>query len=551
MSRYLTKSRFKLAIECPTKLFYTKKDKYYNQKNDDNFLEALAESGLQIGELAKLSYPDGSEVKSLDDSIALEETNHLLRNNQVSIFEAAIKFENCFIRADILIKNKNIIELIEVKSKSYKNGDENKFHTAVWKKYIHDVAFQKYVLQNAFPDSIVKASLMLVDKDKVCSVEGLFGKFKIEKNKKERKFVTISSNLSEEDKNVDILTKVPVDNHVDTIIQGNGLLYTEKSFADEIKFLSEQYEKDQKINSDLGSKCKKCEFKFPEEKKYKGFKSGFEECWEREAGFTSEDFNEQTVLDLQNFRKTDEVMKKGIFKLKDLPESYIASSDTGNRQKVQIERSINKKTCIDTSGIKDEMDKWQFPLHFIDFETSRPAIPFTRGKKPYEEIAFQFSHHTVEENEKIEHKNQYINLQHSYFPNFDFLRALKKALQNDNGTIFRYWDHENTYLKKIKEQLKNSNESDKNELIIFIDSITKNGTRAMIDLGKDIILKYYYSPKMKGSNSIKKVLPSILSESQFLQNKYSQPIYGTDKIKSLNFKNKIWIQKTLLIHTSF
>ena len=35
--RYLTKSRFKLGMECPTKLFYTKKKEYLDSKMDDSF----------------------------------------------------------------------------------------------------------------------------------------------------------------------------------------------------------------------------------------------------------------------------------------------------------------------------------------------------------------------------------------------------------------------------------------------------------------------------------------------------------------------------------
>ena len=51
--RYLTKSRFKMALECPTKLFYTAKKNYANQKMDDPFLLALADGGFQM----KLSQP--------------------------------------------------------------------------------------------------------------------------------------------------------------------------------------------------------------------------------------------------------------------------------------------------------------------------------------------------------------------------------------------------------------------------------------------------------------------------------------------------------------
>ncbi|WP_298923798.1 hypothetical protein [uncultured Ramlibacter sp.] len=51
--RYLIKSRFKLALECPTKLFYIgKPGLYLDTKQQDDFLQALAEGGFQVGELA-------------------------------------------------------------------------------------------------------------------------------------------------------------------------------------------------------------------------------------------------------------------------------------------------------------------------------------------------------------------------------------------------------------------------------------------------------------------------------------------------------------------
>jgi len=56
--RYLTKSKFKLALECPTKLFYCDKKEYLNRKLDDEFLENLAKGGFQVGKLAKLYFPD-------------------------------------------------------------------------------------------------------------------------------------------------------------------------------------------------------------------------------------------------------------------------------------------------------------------------------------------------------------------------------------------------------------------------------------------------------------------------------------------------------------
>ena len=116
---HLTKSKFKLATECPTKLFYTgKKDEYANTSLDNPFLEALAEGGYQVGELAKYYYPNGHNIDTLDYDDALDQTNKLLEQDNVVIFEAAVKYNDLFIRVDILEKRGKFIKLIEVKAKS-------------------------------------------------------------------------------------------------------------------------------------------------------------------------------------------------------------------------------------------------------------------------------------------------------------------------------------------------------------------------------------------------------------------------------------------------
>ena len=106
MPRYLTKSRFKLAVECPTKLFYSGKDRLYrNIKSEDSFLQALADGGFQVGRLAQLLWPNGYEIKSKNHEEAESETQKLLSQvGEVVLFEPAIRFNNLFIRVDVLIK---------------------------------------------------------------------------------------------------------------------------------------------------------------------------------------------------------------------------------------------------------------------------------------------------------------------------------------------------------------------------------------------------------------------------------------------------------------
>jgi hypothetical protein len=198
------------------------------------------------------------------------------------------------------------------------------------------------------------------------------------------------------------------------------------------------------------------------------------------------------------------------------------------------------------------MDSWTFPLHFIDFETTAMAIPFNKGRRPYEGIAFQFSHHIVHEDGRIEHKGEYINTERGVFPNYEFVRQLKAELDKDQGTIFKYSNHENTYLNMIYTQLQTetSDIEDKDELCDFIKTITKSkkdsveqwrGERNMVDMLK-VVKDYYYNPMTGGSNSIKLVLPATLNSSDYLKEKYSKPIYGTSEISSKNFKDWVWFK---------
>jgi uncharacterized protein DUF2779 len=331
-----------------------------------------------------------------------------------------------------------------------------------------------------------------------------------------------------------------------------------RTFEEEINFFSENYLKNQKIEPDRGAKCKNCEFRTlatPPKK------SGFKECW---AGVVTQDeIDEPFVFDIWNFRKADALIATGKILMKDVMKEDISpKKDKGpglsasERQWIQVEcaREGKSQPFIDLGGLHCEILAWKFPLHFIDFETTMVAVPFNAGCRPYEQVAFQFSHHILHEDGRIEHVGQYINDRRGFFPNFEFVRELKAQLEVDAGTILRYAAHENTVLCQILEQLKASNEPDRQVLMDWIRTVTRStssmedeweGPRCMIDMW-DALKKYYYHPATNGSNSIKKVLPVVLQESELLQEKYQKPIYGSaGGIRSLNFKDWVWLKKDL------
>ncbi len=567
---FLTKSRFKVGCECPTKLYYLDNKDYGSTMADNSFLAALAEGGFQVGELAKIYHPGAVEITTMNKDEAVEQTNALLAQNEAIIYEAAFRFENLFIRADIVLKKGNSLTLIEVKAKSIDRSEENPFYTknslkkgepkinSEWQPYLLDVAFQKYVIKKAHPKFNVTSSLMLADKTATATVDGLNQLFFID-NSGKRTDVKVAPGTTLASVGKPLLAKITVDDEVAIIWD---------SLFDEVKTFEQQVQSLSKICADtlfttpaISADCKSCEFRISSDLKNTGKKSGFEECWAATAKSAKFDLKEPLVFDVWNFRKAAKLMEEGVFAAKDIAEDAVEPTSRGDepglsmteRQWLQIEKikAHDDTPFLDIEGMHQEMKSWQFPLHFIDFETTMVAIPFNKGRRPYEQTAFQFSHHVVEKSGVSYHKSEYINTTKGFFPNFEFVRALKKSLSEDNGTIFRFATHENTVLCQIRGQLLASDEKDKAQLIQFIESITNpakdaektwRAERRMVDMC-ELVKKYFYHPKTKGSNSIKKVLPAILNESKYLQTKYSTPTYGTaGGVKSKNFKDWTWIQ---------
>ena len=129
-------------------------------------------------------------------------------------------------------------------------------------------------------------------------------------------------------------------------------------------------------------------------------------------------------------------MEAGRVKMSNLSKEDVNSKSdkkpgisTSERQWLQIEKFQNEDNSIwlDRANLESEMNSWEFPLHFIDFETSTVAIPFNAGRRPYEELAFQFSHHIVHEDGSVEHFGQYLNLKQGEFPNYEFVERTQSS----------------------------------------------------------------------------------------------------------------------------
>jgi hypothetical protein len=579
--RVLTKSRFKLGLECPNKLYYTHKEEVYaNNKSSNPFLEALASGGFQVEELARLHFPNGVLIEDDTDRTKYNyeekviQTNELLKNDNVVIFEAAFMFENLFIRVDILEKKGNQIKLIEVKAKSFNssNGlsefanDKLKIDSK-WKAYLFDIAFQQYVIKKSFPDYQVTPYLMLADKNKSTSVDGLNQMFRITKNSGNRTgIVKIKEQIDSLNiENDSVLTKIDVSLLVDRISSGEERIIEEYDFEDAIQLFAKAYEEDRFFDYDLKfNACKKCEFRKDENEPI--LKSGFENCFSKKLDWTENDFKAPNAFEIGKLHHTKltlfnelQILKLSdiddeLFKPKTKSSKVLNGISNYERQLIQKHKSLEEdvKPYLLKESLKAEIVSWKFPLNFIDFEASTVALPFYAGQKPYEKVVFQFSHHIYHKGGSIEHANEYINVEAGVFPNFEFVRALQKALNQNEGTVFQYSPYENSTLNQIKAQLEASNEADKETLITFIKTLTTppkdkdykgekwNPSRGMVDLC-EVIKAYYYNPHTKGSNSIKQVLPAIFKTSKLIKEQYSKPI-GEINLSSKNFgPQHVWL----------
>ena len=562
--RYLTKSRFKLGLECPTKLYYTGKELFPNQKQVDPFLQQLANGGFQVEALARLMYENGDMIADKNRENATTETTTKLKQNNALLYEASFLHDGLHVRTDIVQKTENHLRLIEVKAKSSRSSDSiqdeflqknKKKLDSNWESYLWDLAFQTHVAQKMMPEMSVSSFLLLVDKDAVASIDGIHQKFKITNNSDDQRMnIIVEKGLKYDSLENDLLVEKDVSEIILRILSGD-IVHSENglSFLDNVKMLSENYAKDNEMNSPIGRKCKDCEFRLNDSQvNDASLISGFNRCWIKDGRVRKDELSSPKTYNIFNSGFAKKVMiEDSIVLAKNLSEDHIykpsktkkSGFSMHERQALQLEdiKSLKNRKEFNEEALKSYWDKMKFPLNMIDFETCTTAIPFTKGMRPYETIAFQFSHHVVYEDGRVEHANQWICTDPHKFPNFDFVRALKDALGKNEGSIFRFHNHENTVLNEIKQQLTRSKENDKDILISFIEEITSyeiaegkaQGWRCMIDLHR-LINDCYHNTHFAHSLSLKVVLPAVIHTDEGIQSRYANSIAEIG-VSSLNF----------------
>ena len=182
----------------------------------------------------------------------------------------------------------------------------------------------------------------------------------------------------------------------------------------------------------------------------------------------------------------------GITELKDVPKSMLNST-----QAMVQKNTLAGTTYFDADGAAAELARESVegaPHYFLDFETSNSAIPHWKGTRPFQQVPFQFSMHTLHPDGTLEQET-FLDLSGDD-PRRSFAEALVKAC-GDTGPVFVYHaSFEKTVIRR--------------EAIAFPDLADELSAivERVVDL-LPIARDYYYNPSQNGSWSIKYVLPAI------------------------------------------
>jgi hypothetical protein len=538
MPHYLSKSDFKVAQTCPTKLYY-KKSGYPSAIEENDYLMMLAEGGYMVEKIAKLLHAEGREMKyGGAHEQAAQETLKALATDQVTLFEATLMSGGKLARVDILKKSGNVFDLIEVKAKSY-DSDENEaamdagrpnlFRTKKdngiitgWQEYLEDVTYQVMVLQELFPKAIIRPFLVMPDKSKTTQIDRLHSFFRLHRIQHPgRKFTSVKVEFTGD---ADLLRK----NHFLTQVSVEAevkLLLPDVQTATE-KYLASLLPKLRKISTPISVGCRGCEYRFSADD---DTRNGFNECWGKLAGVSP------NLLDLYHVSGVggrggpvaNDLIDHGKVGLFDVPEESLVKTDgsvgeINKRQLIQLEYTRENAEWM-SKDLAKILNSFKFPLHFIDFETTAVAVPYHAGMRPYEQVAFQWSCHKLESAGGPLQHSEWINTEDA-FPNFQFAESLMNHL-GDEGTIFMWAPHENTILNAVLTQM---GERDYKNAALkkWLNSVIRTGTGnsgRLVDMNQ-LTVKHYFHPLMKGRTSIKVVCDALWKTSPQLRAQYPEYI---------------------------
>jgi hypothetical protein len=187
--------------------------------------------------------------------------------------------------------------------------------------------------------------------------------------------------------------------------------------------------------------------------------------------------------------KLDEYVARGYRDVRDVPGDEVSGEQ---RLRVWHATVANRPECHPT--LRKELRAIPYPRYYLDFETISSAIPIWPGTRPYQVIPFQWSIHVEPAPGVLEHFD-YLDLTGG-LPARPLAQALINALGRD-GPILTYSNYERQCIQMLAE------------LVPMLGDTLRALEPRLVDL-LPIVKRGFYHPAMRGSWSIKALLPAVV-----------------------------------------
>ncbi len=212
-----------------------------------------------------------------------------------------------------------------------------------------------------------------------------------------------------------------------------------------------------------------------------------------------------------------ELFTAGVRRIQDIAEDFNFTAE----QQIQYDCAKSGKAYINTAAIKEFVETIKYPISFLDFELCMPAIPLYEGTSPYQHIPFLYSiHRKVHMHETEEHRC--FLAESGSEPTRDFMDQLLVDLEEEGDILIFDATHEIKTLHKAIQLFPDKRKA--------IEAIIKR----IKDISYPFQKKHYYTTAMKGSYSMKALLPAIAPELSFSNLKIQNGVSALAAFEKLN-----------------
>ncbi len=208
------------------------------------------------------------------------------------------------------------------------------------------------------------------------------------------------------------------------------------------------------------------------------------------------DLPQYTIFDISYLKhdKRRQLLTDGIINIIDVPADFPLSK----KQRSQVDAAISGEIIIDREEIARRAGEWEYPLHFLDYETFSYAIPQFDGIKPFQQMCFQYSLHTIDRHGAEPRHNEYLSNGNDDPPR-SVAEHLHNSMSGGIGTVFVWYE---PFEKGRNEEMA--------EMFPDLADFFREVNDKTYDLMKIFADNLYIHPDFKGKTSIKKVLPVLV-----------------------------------------